>query len=53
MRVFQVSYCEDKYERRVADALLELYERLHEEHPEYRFDFIQTGAMMGTSREES
>jgi len=52
-RTFQVCHCDAEHERKVADELLKLYEKLREEHPEYRFDFIQIGLAMGTREDAS
>lgn len=46
-----LTYCEAEYERRVADALVELYDRLREEMPQARFDFYQVGRPMGEGKE--
>ena len=45
-RVFQLTYCAPEHEQHVSQELLNLYEKLRNEHPEYRFDFYQVGEPM-------
>lgn len=42
-RAFQLTYYDAEYDALVGNELVLLYERLRDQHPEWRFDFYHIG----------